>query len=74
MKIWYGREHGTAELPVAPELHRALCLPRDHLARLHALAERCCATWGADLDIEWALASDGKVYLLQSRTVKPRVT
>jgi pyruvate, water dikinase len=65
VKISCEGEQGIAEVPVAPELHRALCLRANHLARLHALAERCCATWGPDLDIEWALATDGRIYLLQ---------
>jgi pyruvate,water dikinase len=66
VKIECGREQGAIEVPVPPEMHRALCLRADHLARLHALAERCCATWGPDLDIEWALGTDGRIYLMQS--------
>ena len=74
VKIWYDGSHGTMEVPVPPAQHRALCLDADHLARLHALAERCCATWGPDLDLEFALGADGAIYLLQSRpitTIRP---
>jgi len=67
VKIWYDGRHGTSEVPVPPEQHRALCLRATHLAKLHALAERCCATWGPDLELEWALGADDAVYLLQSR-------
>jgi pyruvate, water dikinase len=69
VKIWYDGDHGTAEVPVPIEQHRALCLRAGHLARLHALADRCCATWGPDLDLEWALGADGAIYLLQSRPI-----
>jgi pyruvate,water dikinase len=69
MKIWYDGEHGTTELPVPEELHRTLCLRDEHLARLHALAERSVATWGSDLDLEWALGADGVIHLLQARPI-----
>jgi pyruvate, water dikinase len=74
VKIWYDGGHGTTQVPVPPAQHRALCLHATHLARLHALAERCCATWGPDLDLEFALGPDGTIYLLQSRpitTIRP---
>lgn len=69
VKIWFDREDGTLVAPVPPELHDASCLTEAHLGRLHALAERCQAIWGADLDLEWALGSDEAVYLLQSRPI-----
>lgn len=69
VKIWYDGEHGTVEVPVPAAQHRGLCLKAHHLAKLHALAERCCATWGPDLDLEWALGANDRVYLLQSRPI-----
>jgi pyruvate,water dikinase len=69
VKIWYDGDHGTREVPVPAHQHRALTLGAAHLARLHALAERCTATWGADLDLEWALGPDDTIYLLQSRPI-----
>jgi pyruvate, water dikinase len=69
VKIWYDGGHGTMEVPVPPAHHRALCLGAEDLARLHALADRCCATWGPDLDLEFALGVDGTIYLLQSRPI-----
>jgi pyruvate,water dikinase len=69
VKIWYDGEHGTSETPVPEHLHQALCLDDEHLARLHALATLCRLTWRGDLDLEWALAADGSIYLLQSRPI-----
>lgn len=69
VKIWFDQDGGTAEMPVPPELHEAPCLACEDLDRLHALAERCFAVWGADLDLEWALAANGDVFLLQSRPI-----
>ena len=69
VKIWYDGAHGTVEMPVPAAQHRALCLRAHHLARLHALADRCCSTWGPDLDLEWALGTDDTIYLLQSRPI-----
>ena len=69
VKIWFDEVGGTSEMPVSPELHEAPCLAFEDLDRLHALAERCFAVWGADLDLEWALAASGDVFLLQSRPI-----
>ena len=69
VKIWYDGDYGTTEVPVAEPQHHALTLNAGHLARLHALAERCAATWGPDLDLEWALGVDGVIYLLQARPI-----
>jgi pyruvate,water dikinase len=69
VKIWYDGDHGTHEVPVPADQHRTLTLGADHLAQLHALAERCCATWGDDLDLEWAFGLDGALYLLQVRPI-----
>ena len=60
---------GTAEEPVAPELRRAACLTAAHLARLHALAQRCREVWRHHLDLEFAFAPDDTLYLLQSRPI-----
>jgi pyruvate,water dikinase len=69
VKVWYGDDEGTVEVPVAAELHTQLCLDSIHLAALHELAERCHAVWGSNLDIEWALDGDGVVQLLQCRPI-----
>ena len=69
VKIWHDGEQGTAEIPVPEAQHRALTLQPDHLTRLHALADRCMATWGPDLDLEWALGDEGRIYLLQARPI-----
>lgn len=69
VKIWFADGDGTKEVPVAPELHDVPCLTNAHLAQLHALADRCCAMWGDNLDLEWAIDAAGAVYLLQSRPI-----
>ena len=75
IKVWFDHESGTAEMPVPPELHDAACLTDPDLARLHALAERCVAAWGPNLDLEWAIGANDDLFLLQSRpitTLRPR--
>ena len=69
IKVWFDEDGGTAEVPVPPELHEAPCLAVEDLARLHALAQRCSAVWGADLDLEWAFTANGDLFLLQSRPI-----
>lgn len=59
----------TVEEPVEPTLRRAHCLTPSHLERLHALAQRCRAVWAHHLDLEFAVAADDRVYLLQSRPI-----
>ena len=69
LKIWFDAAAGTTEMPVDDELQSAACLQPHQLTALHALAGRCCAVWGPHLDLEWAVAPDGAVYLLQSRPI-----
>jgi pyruvate, water dikinase len=69
VKIWYGGDDGTIEVPVEPSLRQTACIGDSHLAALHELAERCARVWGPSLDIEWALAGDDTIYLLQCRPI-----
>lgn len=69
VKVWFDHEDGTVEVSVPEHLQDAACLTDDHLGRLYALADRCHAVWGVDLDLEWAFATDGTLYLLQSRPI-----
>jgi pyruvate,water dikinase len=69
VRVWYGDGDGTVEVPVEESLQRELCLMPSHVAALHDLAERCRRVWGSDLDLEWALGTDGEIYLLQSRPI-----
>jgi pyruvate,water dikinase len=69
VKVWYGDGDGTVEVPVEPALRRVPCVSESQLAALHVLAERCRAVWGPDLDLEWAIAPDGGIYLLQCRPI-----
>lgn len=69
VKIWYGGDDGTIEVPVDPSLRQLACIGDGHLAALHDLAERCVRVWGPALDIEWALGGDDTIYLLQCRPI-----
>lgn len=69
VKVWFDDGSGTSEVPVPPALHDVPCLHGGHLEQLHDLADRCTAVWGGDLDLEWAFACDGTLYLLQSRPI-----
>jgi pyruvate,water dikinase len=69
VKVWYGDDEGTLEMPVDAALQRVCCLGNRHLAALHDLAERCRRVWGPDLDLEWALVADDLIYLLQCRPI-----
>lgn len=69
VKVWYADGEGTVEVPVATELHSALCLRDAHVAALHDLSARCQRVWGSALDIEWALGPDDAIYLLQCRPI-----
>lgn len=69
IKIWYGDEDGTIEVPVPTEERTAACLTESQVGELHELASRCQRMWGPGLDIEWALGQDRRIYLLQCRPI-----
>ena len=69
IKVWYGDEDGTIEVPVESSLQRRLCLEPVHFEALHDLAARCQRVWGRDLDLEWALDGAGRIFLLQCRPI-----
>jgi pyruvate,water dikinase len=67
VQIQFDDDEGTSEQPVAHDLWNAACLDDLHLDQLHAIGERCREIWKMDLDVEWTLAVDGAIYLLQTR-------
>ena len=69
IKVWYGDEDGTVEVPVEPSLQHQMCLEPAHFDALHDLAARCQRVWGPDLDLEWALDIRGRIFLLQCRPI-----
>lgn len=69
VKIWYDDRDGTIEVPVEDHLHAAPSLTSDQVTALNELAERCRRVYGPDLDIEWAVGPDARVYLLQCRPI-----
>jgi pyruvate,water dikinase len=48
-------------------------LERRHLRRLVALSNQVARVFGGPQDVEWAIASDGKLWLLQSRPVTTEI-
>jgi pyruvate,water dikinase len=69
IKVWYGDEDGTIEVPVPHELRSAPCLSESEVHALHGLANLCQRVYGPALDIEWALGPDRRLYLLQCRPI-----
>ena len=69
IKVWYGDEDGTVEVPVDLPLQQRMCLEPAHFDALHDLASRCQRVWGRDLDLEWALDAAGRIFLLQCRPI-----
>ncbi len=69
IKVWYGDQDGTIEVPVDPSLQQRMCLEPAHFEALHDLASRCQRVWGRDLDLEWALDAAGRIFLLQCRPI-----
>lgn len=69
VKIWYGDGEGTIEVTVEEHLHAAPSLTDEQVRGLNDLAERCRRVYGPDLDIEWAVGPDARVYLLQCRPI-----
>ena len=59
---------GTVDEEVAPDLVESLCLGDAQLQALSDLADTCERVYGAERDIEWAVA-EGALYLLQCRAV-----
>jgi pyruvate,water dikinase len=69
VKIWYDEGEGTIEVPVDDHLHAAPSLSNDQVSELNDLADRCRRVYGPDLDIEWAVGPDARLYLLQCRPI-----
>jgi hypothetical protein len=69
VRVSRGAYGGTLETSVEEHLRRAPCLTDVHLRQLHVLADRCQAVWGDALDLEFAFASDGSLFLLQARPI-----
>jgi pyruvate,water dikinase len=64
--IWPVQDGGTRREPVGEPWCTRACLDAATLGRLADLGRRCVAVFGAEQDVEWAVAGN-EVYLLQSR-------
>ncbi len=60
---------GTVRVAVSDERRGAACLDHQALARLVVLARRVERHFGCHQDIEWAIARDGTLSIVQSRPV-----
>jgi pyruvate,water dikinase len=61
--------HGTIRVDVDGERRSARCLDTATISELVTLAKRVEKHFGSSQDIEWAITSDGQLYVLQSRPV-----
>ena len=61
--------HGTVCVPVDEARQSEPCLDDARLAALVDVARRVQKYFGAHQDVEWALASDGALFVVQSRPV-----
>ncbi len=61
---------GTEEVPVPEELRRRSCLEGADIEMLVEAALRLERHYGYPLDIEWAIASDHRLFLLQARPLR----
>jgi pyruvate, water dikinase len=69
VKVWYADDDGTVEIPVDGHLHSTPSLTTTQIGELNELADRCHRVYQRDLDIEWAVGPDERVYLLQCRPI-----
>jgi pyruvate, water dikinase len=60
---------GTERLEVPAERRELACLDEEQLGALLELARRAERHFGGHQDIEWALADDGSLFVVQSRPV-----
>ncbi|MDA8140442.1 MAG: PEP-utilizing enzyme [Desulfobacteraceae bacterium] len=67
VQLIMGPAGGVTEAPVAPERQAGACLTRDQIMQLADWAVRLEQHYGTPQDIEWALAPDGRLVLLQAR-------
>lgn len=58
---------GVLEKPVAESRAGLPCLADDEISALAAIARKVERHYGRPQDIEWSIAADGEIYLLQSR-------
>ncbi len=70
IKLVWRPEGGEVQVSVPPEEVHAPCLTPEHLARMVDWARRLEAHYQRPQDVEWALDEDGRLWLLQSRTLK----
>jgi pyruvate, water dikinase len=60
---------GAVQVDVPAERREAPCLDDERLAELVTVARRVERHFGAHQDIEWAIADDGELFVVQSRPV-----
>ena len=65
-----GAEGDTREVPVPEELLGKPCLSDDQIYELASYARKVEAYFGQPQDMEWAMNQKGRLYLLQSRSLR----
>ncbi|HME46233.1 MAG TPA: PEP/pyruvate-binding domain-containing protein [Syntrophorhabdales bacterium] len=61
---------GVTEVPVPDELQQQPCLNEDEIKKLFRYAMLLEEYYQSPRDIEWAIDSEGKIYILQTRNLK----
>ncbi len=61
---------GLTEMPVLESMRSAPCLSPEQLSRLAGFATDLETHYGRPQDIEWALDSDGRLFVLQTRPLR----
>ncbi len=70
VRLSLNRKGGVTELPVPPELQAASCLDEEQIRRLASYGLALERHYQCPQDVEWALAPDGNILILQSRPLK----
>ncbi|MES0362843.1 MAG: PEP/pyruvate-binding domain-containing protein [Desulfobacteria bacterium] len=65
-----GAEGGTKEVAVPEELTGRPCLNDEQIAELVSYARMVEAHFGQPQDMEWAMDQEGRLYLMQSRSLR----
>lgn len=64
-------EEGVARRPIGPDERLALSISEKEALALAALARKLEDRFGGPLDMEWAIAQGGEIFVLQSRPLQP---
>lgn len=68
--VWtVGHAGGTETMPLPSELEEQPCLDADQIKALVAMGRQVAEHYGSPQDIEWAISTEGRLALLQTRPI-----